>query len=104
MTHLAIQLFFLATRGPILGKMATGVSIVTDPGGYNPGFVKAAIVRLIAPMALTAVTFLIFTLVDALFIFRDGRKTIHDMMAGTVVVHRRQHSRIAVGAGSTHRS
>ncbi|MCH8309288.1 MAG: RDD family protein [Chloroflexi bacterium] len=104
MTHLAIQLFFLATRGPILGKMATGVSIVTDPGGYNPGFVKAAIVRLIAPMALTAVTFLIFTLVDALFIFRDGRKTIHDMMAGTVVVHRRQHSRIALGAGSTHRS
>ena len=103
MTHLAIQLFFLATRGPILGKMATGVSIVTDPGGYNPGFVKA-VARLIAPMALTAVTFLIFTLVDALFIFRDGRKTIHDMMAGTVVVHRRQHSRIAVGAGSTHRS
>lgn len=81
------NLYFLTTRGQTLGKMVCKIKIV-DLAGQNPGFVKAVLLRAVVPGIIGAVPLLgsIFSLVDPLFIFREDRRCIHDLIAGTKVV------------------
>lgn len=85
---LGIQIYLLVTRGQTLGKMMLGIKIVNFEDGLNPGFVKVVLLRLIVNGFIGAVPFLglIYTLVDTLFIFREDRRCIHDLIAGTMVV------------------
>lgn len=80
---LLIQWNLIATRGQSLGKMLLGMKIVDRQGG-NPGFVSGVILRNWLRAALNFIPF--FGLVDALVIFGDSRRCIHDFLAGTHVV------------------
>lgn len=85
---LGVQIYFLTTRGQTLGKMMLGIKIVNFDDEQNPGFVKAFLLRLFVNGLIGAVPFLglAYTLADILFIFRDDRRCIHDLLAGTKVV------------------
>ena len=88
LTLFSVQLWMLVTRGQTIGKRVLGVRIVTIDDGSNPGFIKIFLLRLILPALLGAVPYLgiFFTLTDYFFIFRDDRRCIHDLLAGTKVV------------------
>ncbi len=85
---LVTQVVLLSTRGQSLGKMAVGVRIVGAVDSRNPGFGNVVLLRGAVPSLIFAVPVVgwIFWVVDALFIFRDDRRCIHDLMASTVVV------------------
>lgn len=85
---LVIQVWMLTTRGQTMGKRIMSVRIVKYPDYSNPGFVHAVLLRAIVNGAIGAIPVVggIYTLVDILFIFREDRRCIHDLIAGTVVV------------------
>lgn len=85
---LIYNLVLLATRGQTLGKKIVGIRIATYPGGQNPGFAKAFMIRALVVGIIGAIPLLgpIFSLVDIFFIFREDRRCIHDLMAGTHVI------------------
>jgi uncharacterized RDD family membrane protein YckC len=81
---IAIQLYFLVTRGQTLGKMVMDIRIVKMATDRNGGFVTNVLLRTIANGILSIIPF--YSLVDVLFIFRGDRRCLHDMIAGTRVV------------------
>ena len=81
------QIYLLSTRGQTLGKRWMKVRIVKLDGSA-PGFVHAVLLRSVVsglPRVIPVVGS-IFSLIDALFIFRQDRRCIHDMIASTRVV------------------
>ncbi len=82
------QLVLLATRGQSIGKRIVGIRIVTHPEGDNPGGVKTIIMRGFLPGIISNIPLLgpIFSIVNLCFIFREDRRCIHDLIAGTQVV------------------
>jgi uncharacterized RDD family membrane protein YckC len=81
------QWYRLVTSGQTLGKKWMDVRVVTVYGG--PLTVRSVVVmRGIVPFVLGFVPAVggIFALADALFVFRDDRRCIHDFMAGTEVI------------------
>lgn len=82
------QVYQLATRGQTIGKRLMDVKIVAYDDGTNPGFVKAVLLRVIVNGLISAVPVIggLYSLVDILFIFRDDRRCIHDLIASTHVV------------------
>lgn len=85
---LVVNLYLLTVRGQTLGKMWLGIRIVTHPDAKNPGFVKAFLLRAFVNGILGAVPCVgsIYSLVDICFIFREDRRCIHDLIAGTQVI------------------
>lgn len=85
---LAIQIYLLVTRGQTIGKKLLDIKIVTYPDEANPGFVKAWLLRSFVNGLIAGVPVLggIYSLVDICFIFRDDKRCIHDLIAGTQVV------------------
>ncbi len=85
---LGIQIYLLTTRGQTMGKKLLGLRIVRFDDGSNPGFVKAFVLRAFVNGLIGAVPGLgpVYSLVDLCFIFRDDRRCLHDLIAGTVVV------------------
>ena len=79
-----IQWNLIATRGQSLGKMLMFIRIVTTDGQI-PGFVSGVLLRNWLRAALSSIPF--FGLIDALFIFSESRRCIHDYLAGTRVVN-----------------
>jgi uncharacterized RDD family membrane protein YckC len=82
------QLVMLATRGQSIGKRILGIRIVTHPDGSNPGGVKTIIMRGFLPGILSNIPLLglLFSITNICFIFREDRRCIHDLIAGTQVV------------------
>ena len=80
---LIVQWNFIASRGQSLGKMLLGMKIVDRQGG-NPGFIAGVILRNWLRAALAFVPF--FSLIDAVVIFGESRRCLHDYLAGTHVV------------------
>ena len=74
-----------ATTGQTVGKRALRLRIVDADDGSNPGGWRAVGIRGIANWLISAFVPL-YSLVDALLIFREDRKCIHDHLAKTVVV------------------
>lgn len=85
---LVVNLYLLTVRGQTLGKMWLGIRIVTHPDAQPPGFVKAFLLRAFVNGIIGAVPCVgpIYSLVDVCFIFREDRRCIHDLIAGTQVV------------------
>lgn len=79
-----IQLVYLTTRGQTLGKMICKVKIVLFADGKNGGFVPNVLLRAIVNTLIGIVPF--YGIVDIFFIFREDRRCIHDLIAGTTVV------------------
>jgi uncharacterized RDD family membrane protein YckC len=85
---LVTQMVFLVKRGQSLGKMAVGIKIVSSADGSVPGFVKVVLLRMFVPSLLAAIPYAgaLIWLADVLFIFRDDRRCLHDLIAETKVV------------------
>ena len=78
------QVVLLSKDGQTIGKKALDIRIVMVATSQNGGFIPNVALRawLIALMGFIP----FFGLVDILFIFREDRRCIHDLIAGTQVI------------------
>ena len=81
---LILQLYLLSTTGQTLGKRFIGIRIVLKDTLENGGFVTNILKRGLLNGLLCLVPG--YFLVDSCFIFRDDKRCLHDMIAGTCVV------------------
>jgi uncharacterized RDD family membrane protein YckC len=89
---IAIYQWILISRtGQSLGKKWTGIRIQRIDGA-RVNFGTGVVLRNWVPKLMGAVPYLglLFHLLDALFIFRDDRRCLHDHIAGTKVVQHRR--------------
>ena len=82
------QTAWLSLAGQTVGKRIMRIRIVSFHSACNPGFVKAVLLRCWLPALFVSVPYigLVFLLLDCLSMFRNDRRCLHDLMAGTVVV------------------
>jgi uncharacterized RDD family membrane protein YckC len=78
------QSVIIAQSGQSLGKKLLKIKIVR-PDGSVPGFVQGVLVRYWLMTTMSAVCNIV-GLIDALLIFREDQRTLHDHMAGTNVI------------------
>jgi uncharacterized RDD family membrane protein YckC len=83
-----IQLYLLCSHGQTIGKKALKIRIVKVDTGQNGGFVTNVLLRGIVPNLIGGIPLVgpVFTLVDYLFIFKDDKRCIHDLIAGSTVI------------------
>ncbi len=82
---LAVQAYLVTVSGQTIGKKIVGIRIVKLDGSL-PGFVNGVLLRgFIGKFALSFVPF--YGLVDILFIFREDRRCVHDLVGSTRVVN-----------------
>ena len=79
-----VQVVLLTKDGQTVGKKALNVRIVKMDTNENGGFVPNVLLRLVLNGLIGIIP--LYGLVDVLFIFREDRRCIHDMIAGTQVV------------------
>ncbi len=79
-----IQAYYLTIQGQTIAKKWLGIRIVDAKTKKVGGFVQNVLVRSVLNFFVSFLPF--YGLLDALFIFRDDRRCIHDLMAGTIVV------------------
>lgn len=79
-----INVYLLATRGQSVGKVVMKIRIVADDG-TPAGLFTILILRLFIPQLLSSLCSL-FGILDALAIFREDSRCIHDHIASTIVV------------------
>lgn len=84
LAYLAAQVYFLTVSGQTMGKKALGIRIVKTDTGENGGFVTNVLLRGVVNGLLGIIP--LYGLVDTLFIFREDKKCIHDLIAGTQVI------------------
>lgn len=84
---LLLHSYLLYTRGQTIGKLAMGVKIV-DSRGAVPAPVNLFLLRYLVPGLVSLIPIVggLISLVDALFIFGEKRRCLHDLLAGTWVV------------------
>ena len=80
-----IQIYLLAVSGQTIGKRTLRIRIVDARTGDHPSWFRLVVLRVFVNRILVAATLLLYGLMDALFIFRDDRRTIHDRLARTRV-------------------
>ena len=83
------QAIGLATTGQTTGKRLLRIRVVNRTTGGPPGFLRGVLVRHVLMFAVNLLTCgltQVYHVIDPLFIFRDDRRCLHDMLAGTVVV------------------
>ena len=85
--HLALNGYLLGSRGQTIGKMLVGIRIVEAGSGALVPLPKLYGVRELLPRAIFALPTVgpLMMLADALFIFGDARRCVHDYLCGTVV-------------------
>ena len=79
-----IQWVLIATSGQSIGKKAVGTRIVNADTYQVPGFLHSVVLRSWVPALLGCVP--LFGLIDALWIFGEERRCVHDLIASTRVV------------------
>jgi uncharacterized RDD family membrane protein YckC len=85
---LILQIYLLATRSQTVGKYIMKTQIVDFETGQPADFVKAAVLRILVNSIICSIPCVgaIYSLVDIFFIFREDRRCIHDLLAGTTVI------------------
>jgi uncharacterized RDD family membrane protein YckC len=85
---LAFQAHGIVTRGQTLGKRIFKLR-VAKADGRPVDFASGVVLRWLVPYLLFAMTFVgtLAWIVNALFIFRDDRRCVHDLIAKTQVVN-----------------
>ena len=85
---LVIQTVYLMKYGQSLGKRVLKIRIVRMSDDSVPGFVKVVLLRLWVPGLVCGIPYAgqIFWLLDGLFIFRDDKRCLHDLIAETKVI------------------
>lgn len=84
-----VQAVLLTVRGQNLGMILTGVRVVRANDGLPAGFVHGVLLRFALPVSLVLVLppfGFLFLLADYCFIFSEGRRCLHDRIAGTKVI------------------
>lgn len=83
----AINLVLLYKHGQTMAKRLLGIRIVRGDGS-RASLGRILLLRSIVPGFIGGIPLVgpLFTLTDALFIFADDRRTLHDKMADTIVV------------------
>jgi uncharacterized RDD family membrane protein YckC len=86
-----VQGYPLAKNGQTWGKKLLSIRIV-DLQGEPPPFWRLILLRYVPTpaIALLPVVGNLYALVDALFIFRQDKRCLHDLIAGTQVVNVRR--------------
>ncbi len=84
---LNVNLYFLIKNGQTIGKKMVGSRMVSAATGNKVSFLRIIFLRY-APFGLAFIPNLgkLLNLLDCLFVFREDRRCIHDLIAGTVVV------------------
>ena len=85
---LVINGYLLAKRGQTVGKMVAGTRIVSHETGQILSLGRVFCLRLLPLSIIGQIPFIggLFALVDTLFIFRQDRRCIHDLIAGSTVI------------------
>ena len=81
---LLVQTILLSTKGQTVGKKCLGIRIV-QANGADAGFVHAVLLRVVVMGVINGIVGKT-SFVDPLFIFREDRRCLHDLLAGTVVI------------------
>jgi uncharacterized RDD family membrane protein YckC len=79
-----VQFWMLAKRGQSIGKSVLKIRITRVNGEDNGGFFTNVFKRTIVSGLLNLVP--LYWVIDSLLIFRQDRRCIHDLIAGTHVV------------------
>lgn len=84
-----IQAILLSVRSQSVGNMLVRTRIVNVTDGAPGGFLRAFLLRGALARVLRQVPFIggLFWLVDTCFIFREDKRCLHDLIAGTKVVN-----------------
>lgn len=84
---IAFQWWLIATTGQSIAKRWLGIRIVKLDGSAV-GFAHGVALRAMIPNAISMIPYLgyVFSVVDALFIFGQDRRCLHDHLAGTKVI------------------
>lgn len=88
-----VQFVLIAKRSQTLGKHLLNIYVVEIKTGKRCGFWRLWLLRdvvgrslIIGTLPILSFTFQpVYFIVDTLFIFRKDRRTVHDMIGGTVV-------------------
>ncbi len=80
----AYQIYLLSNFGQTIGKQMMNIRIVKMDTGENGGFMTNVGMRAVVNGIIGIIPF--YSLIDILFIFREDRRRIHDMIAGTKVI------------------
>ncbi|BCJ46811.1 hypothetical protein GCM10010168_36670 [Actinoplanes ianthinogenes] len=79
-------------RGQTPGRQLLGHAVADVRTGRPVGFGRMVVRELLAKwllwIVLGTVTFGIYPVVDVLFVFGDRQRTLHDRLAGAIVVHK----------------
>ncbi|MBI4425449.1 MAG: RDD family protein [Elusimicrobia bacterium] len=78
------QFYLLTTKGQTIGKRLFKIRIVKADTLENGGFVTNVLLRSIVNGLLWFIP--VYMVADSLLIFRQDRRCIHDILAGTIVV------------------
>lgn len=84
---LLVQAWLLSTRGQSIGKKILRIRIVRT-NGAAAGFTHAFLLRSFVMHMIGSIPVVggVISFVDPLLIFREDRRCIHDLIAGTIVV------------------
>jgi uncharacterized RDD family membrane protein YckC len=82
------QIVLLCLRSQTIGKLLLGLQIVDIVDEQPGGPVRAFLLRAFIPSVIEMIPLLgfVFWVVDSCFIFREDRRCLHDLIAGTKVV------------------
>jgi uncharacterized RDD family membrane protein YckC len=82
------QVYLLAANGQTLGKRILAMRIVRVEDATNPGFVRAVLLRTCLPALVYAIPLLgtVLLVISLFCLFGRTRRTLHDRLAGTVVL------------------
>lgn len=80
-----INWVMISQSGQSIAKRIMRMRIIVRDTGELPGFVRGVLLRVWLPALINQACNL-FSLIDALWIFGDERRCLHDLIAGTVVV------------------
>lgn len=85
--YMVVNIWLLYKYGQTAGKRIIGIKIL-DQENNKPSLVKSFLIRTIVPVIILPVPVvgILFFITDALFIFRQDRRCLHDLIAGTKVV------------------
>jgi len=87
-TFLIVNGYLLAKRGQTVGKLAMQTQIVAEDGSGLKPFFPLLLSRYVSIWVVTSIPIIggIIGLINALLIFRDTKKCLHDDFAGTQVI------------------
>jgi len=81
---LFVQWVLITARGQSIGKLVIKIRMVDKSNKKPGGFLQNLVVRTWLTGILNGS--LLFFFVDSLFVFRKDRRTIHDLIARTIVI------------------